>query len=563
MENLKIQIQAAVKNLYDIPDAVVEFTATPDDVAGDYATNVSLRLAKTAGKPPRTIAEEIISKLTDTGYEFTIAGAGFINVTIPAKSLKKQLDAEWSETYGQNSDGAGKRAIVEFPSPNMAKPYSVGHLRPGNQGWAVKQLLEATGWEVITDNHLGDYGTPFGIWATGFTRSGKSLDNITVYELGEIYIEMKKALKEEGSLPAGPTTPLATEVQNWLLRLEQKDPEAVKLSTRFNEISLQHIHEVMGRLGISTQYELGESFFVDQGKQLVQEYLQKGIFTQNADGSIICPLDDQGIEVPILVLKSNGAALYATTDLATMVYRTNEFHPDKVVYAVGAEQKFYFEQLFALGRKLNLPQENFHLWFGTIDQLVDGKREKMSSRKGVVLMEELLDKAEATAREITKGREVSEEDIKKIAVGAIKFTDFIADRKTGILFDWSKIFALTGFSGPFCQYAAVRMNKIIAQNSSHQAIDYSAYDYQAEKGLLKLMLEYPATLRTAADKLEAHRIAAYVFRLAQEFNRYYESTPVSQSADLEKSARLDLLAKLSRIFTHSLGLLGIEIPTRM
>ncbi|MFV0485066.1 MAG: arginine--tRNA ligase [Candidatus Saccharimonadales bacterium] len=555
MEKLEKQIQNTINDLYNIADAPVEFSAAPADVVGDYATNAALRLAKAVGKPPRTIAEEIITA-TDTDYELSIAGAGFINVAIPAKSLMQTLDSEWSETYGQNSDGAGKRAIVEFPSPNMAKPYSVGHLRPGNQGWAVKQLLEATGWEVITDNHLGDYGTPFGIWATGFARSGKSLETITVYELGAIYIEMKKLLKEDNEA-------LKLEVQDWLLRLEKKDPTAVQLSEHFNKISLKHIHEVMTRLGISTDYELGESFFVDQGKELVEEYLQKGIFTKNDDDSVICPLDDQGIEVPILVLKSNGAALYATTDLATMVYRANELHPGKIVYAVGAEQKFYFEQLFAMGRKLNLPQENIHLWFGTIDQLVDGKREKMSSRKGVVLMEELLDKAEATALEITEGREVPQEDIKKIAVGAIKFTDFLADRKTGILFDWSKIFALTGFSGPFCQYAAVRMNKIIAQNANHTSVDFSSYDYEAEKDLIKLILEYPATLRLAADKLEAHRIAAYTFRLAQEFNRYYESTPVTQSADLEKSARLDLLKKLSQIFTHSLNLLGIEIPSRM
>lgn len=319
----------------------------------------------------------------------------------------------------------------------------------------------------------------------------------------------------------------------------------------------------MSRLGLSTDYELGESFFVSQGKQLVEEYLKKGIFTKNPDNSIICRLDDQGIDVPILLLKSNGAALYATTDLATMVYRTEEFHPDKVIYAVGAEQKFYFEQLFALGRKLGLPQQNIHLWFGTIDQLEGGKREKMSSRKGVVLMEELLDRAEATARAITKGREVSDEDIKKIAIGAIKFADFQADRKTSILFDWDKIFALTGFSGPFCQYAAVRMNKIITQNANTEATDYSAYNYQPEKDLIKILLEYPTVVRLAADKLEAHRIAAYIFRLAQEFNRYYESTPVTQSTPIEKSARLDLLKKLSQIFTHSLSLLGIEIPTRM
>ncbi|MDR3298185.1 MAG: arginine--tRNA ligase [Candidatus Nomurabacteria bacterium] len=562
MENLKTQISNTIKDLYNITDLPIELSPAPDDVTGDYATNIALRLAKTVGKPPHQIAEAIISKLAQTNPDINsaIAGAGFINITIKSSQLMHELDAKWSEKYGENTSGAGQRAIVEFPSQNMAKPYSVGHLRPGNQGWAVKNLLEASGWAVITDNHLGDSGTPFGIWATGFTRSGKSLDRVTVYELGEIYIEMKRLLKDESESSA---TPLKDAVQDWLLKLENKDPAAVKLSTRFNEISLKHIHEIMTRLSISTDYELGESFFLEQGKALVQKYLQAGIFQQNPDGSIICPLDDQGIDVPLLVLKSNGAALYATTDLATMVYRAQEFHPDQVVYCVGVEQKFYFEQLFAMGKKLHLPQANIHLWFGTIDQLTDGKREKMSSRKGVVLMEELLNRAEATARDITKDRAVSDADIQKIAVGAIKFTDFIADRKTNILFDWDKIFALTGFSGPFCQYAAVRMNKIIVQNSHTEATDYSTYDWEAEKPLIKLLLEYPDTVRLATDKLEAHRIATYIFRLAQAFNRYYETTPVSQATPAEKSARLSLLQKLSQTFTHSLRLLGIETPTKM
>jgi arginyl-tRNA synthetase len=560
MKDIKALITTTIKNLYHLNDAQVELDATPDDVPGDYATNIALRLAKTIGLAPRQIAEEIIAALPTNPHQFTIAGAGFINITIAASHLSQQLAAEWSETYGNNTSGTGKRAIVEFPSPNMAKPYSVGHLRPGTQGWAVKQLLEASGWEVITDNHLGDSGTPFGIWATGFTRSGKSLDTITVYELGAIYIEMKKLLKEEEQ---STKTPLKNQVQDWLLRLENKDPIAVKLSNRFNEISLAHIHSVMTRLGLSTDYELGESFFLEQGKKLVAEYTEQGIFTKNPDGSIICKLDDQGIDVPILLLKSNGTALYATTDLATMVYRAKEWHPHKVIYCVGAEQKFYFEQLFALARKLKLPQENIHLWFGTIDQLTDGKREKMSSRKGVILMEELIEQAEATARDLTKNREVPDDDIRKIAVGAIKFTDFIADRKTSILFDWNKIFALTGFSGPFCQYAAVRLNKIIVQNQDFKTTDYTAYDWQAEKELIKLLLDYPATVQLAAEKLEAHRIASYTFRLAQEFNRYYETTPVSTANPVEKSARLDLLKKLSHVFTHSLNLLGISIPTKM
>ena len=623
MEKIKKNFEQAIESLYGVQDVEVEFLTVPEGVEADYAVNVALRLGKVLKKNPKLVAEAIVKELNEArkkikggeaeeerndsdqdgnggdvdvrqgddkkeapeneasgnnrlgqsaldnssisgeksqGWRCEVAGPGFINVSLDADFLWRSLEQNWSENYGANDDGAGKRAIVEFPSQNMAKPYSVGHLRPGNQGWAVKQLLEKTGWEVITDNHLGDTGTPFGIWAVGFLESGKDLDRVTVYDLGQIYIEMKQRLKAE---EAEGGDRLKNAVQEWLLKLESKDEEALRLSQRFNEISLKHIHEVMGRLGIETDYELGESFYVERGKKLVEQGIEDGIFERNEDGSVICRLDEFGIEVPLLVLKSNGAALYATTDLATLVYRAKEWRADLVVYCVGAEQKFYFEQLFAAAKKMGLAQENVHLWFGTIDQVVDGKREKMSSRKGVVLMEELLDKAEERAWGLTQGRDVSEEDVKKIAVGAIKFTDFVADKKTGILFDWDRIFALTGFSGPFCQYAAVRAKKVLEKARDLEMLDYSNYDWRAEKAMLKALLEYPKLVKVAAQRLEAHRVAGYAFALAQEFNRYYEMVPVMTAAAEVRSARVELLKKFECVLTDALRLLGVEIPSKM
>ena len=390
---MELQLTQIIKDLYDL-DTQPQ-VSRPAAEFGDYATNVALQLAGRVGKKPRDVAEELAAKLRDTGAfsEVTIAGPGFINVRVSGASVARRLEDEWTERYGENQDGAGKTVVVEYPSPNMAKPYSVGHLRPGNQGWATRQLMQATGWKVITDNHLGDYGAPLGIWITGFRSlsSEEALAKDGVYELGRVYIAMKKALKEEAE--RGETT-LADEAQAWLLKYEAGDSEAVAYSERFNEISLKHIHTVMNRLKISTDYELGEAFFAPKGKEAVQKLLDSGVAVQNEDGSIIVPLDDYGFDVPLLVQKSNGAALYATTDLATILYREDTIQPDKVVYAVGAEQQFYFTQLFAMAKKLGITTDLVHLWFGTIDQLnEDGTREKMSSRKGVVLMEALLDEA--------------------------------------------------------------------------------------------------------------------------------------------------------------------------
>lgn len=565
MNQYSEMIKRTVKGLFGV-DVAVELTR-PEPQFGDYATNVAMRLAKPLRQNPRQIAEQIKTALEQTGQfsVVTIAGPGFINLRVTAKNLHGELEREFSQElpFGDNNDGAGKKVLVEYPSTNMAKPFSVGHLRSANQGWAARNLMLATGWQVITDNHLGDYGSPFGIWVVGFRKfsSEEKLKERGIYELGDIYIKTKKAMKDEN---AAGGDELERESQEWLLKLEAGDPEAVDYSERFNKISLDHIHKVMGRLGISTDYELGEKFFAEKGKEEVKKLLIQGIATQNPDGSVIVPLEEYGIKTPMLVLKSNGAALYATTDLATLIYRDQEFHVDRVIYCVASEQKFYFQQLFAMAKKIGLKTELIHMWYGLIDQInEDGTREKMSSRKGVVLLEELLDRAEQTVRANTK-TDVSDEDIKKIAVGAIKFNDFSADRRTGMLFDWKTVFGLTGFSGPYVQYAAVRVNKILHDNPLIGATD-ADYDYEPEKAVILKLLDYPGIVKLAADNLEPHRLATYVYELAKVLNKYYETTPVA-TADVSnpiKRARLEMLTRVAYVFGHALGILGIQIPSKM
>lgn len=530
---------------------------------GDFATNIAMQLAGKLSKNPREIAEELAGELSKNEIfeNVEIAGPGFLNLRVSAKELEKILSQEFSDRFGSNNEGEGKLALIDGPSPNMAKPYSVGHLRPGNQGWAAKKLLEFSGWKVITDNHLGDYGTPFGIWVVGFEMfsNEERLAKRGVYELGDVYIKTKAAMKEQGE-----GGEIEKKAEEWLLKLENGDEEALNYSNKFKEISLKHIHDVMARLKISTDYEYGEAFFAPKGKAAVQKLIESGVAVQNEDGSVIVPLEEYGFDVPLLVQKSNGAALYATNDLATILFREEEFAPNKVIYSVGAEQQFYFSQIFAMAKKLGIKTDLYHLWFGVIDQLnEDGTREKMSSRKGVVLMEELLDKAEERAREIVAGRDVSEEDVKKIALGAIKFSDFTADRRTNILFDWENIFALTGFSGPYVQYSAVRVNNILRKEKNFELVDFEEYDFEAEKNIILQLLAFPETVKMAVRDLEPHKISKYLYDLAREMNRYYEKTRVSDAPEIEKSARLTLLKKVSKTFENGLDLLGIEIPEKM
>ncbi len=535
----------------------------PKPEFGDFSTNIAMQLAGKLGQNPRQIAEELKSELDGNDFfeSVEIAGPGFINFRVASQQLEETLSQAFTEKYGSNNSGEGKTVIVEYPSPNFAKPYSVGHLRPGNQGWAARQLLDFTGWNVITDNHIGDYGTPFGIWVAGFLAFSdeEKLAERGIYELGDVYIKTKAAIKEQGE-----DGELARTAQDWLLKLDRGDQDALDFAEKFKKISMNHIHEVMGRLKISTDYEYGEAFFAPKGKAAVQKLIESGVATQNEDGSVIVPLEEYGFDVPLLVQKSNGAPLYATTDLATILFREEEFAPDKVVYVVGAEQQFYFSQLFAMSKKLGIKTDLYHLWFGVIDQLnADGTREKMSSRKGVVLMEELLDQAEEKARQVVEGRDVSEDDVKKIALGAIKFSDFAADRRTNILFDWNNIFALTGFSGPYVQYAAVRINNILRKEANFEIQDYGDYDFASEKGILLQLLEFPEVVNLAARDLEPHKIAKYLYDLAREMNRYYEKTRVSDAPIAEKSARLELLKKVAKTFENGLDLLGIEVPQKM
>ena len=530
---------------------------------GDFATNIAMQFAGKLSKNPREIAEELASELSKNEIfeNVEIAGPGFLNLRVSAKKLEKILSQEFSDRFGSNNEGEGKLALIDGPSPNMAKPYSVGHLRPGNQGWAAKKLLEFSGWKVITDNHLGDYGTPFGIWVVGFEMfsNEERLAKRGVYELGDVYIKTKAAMKEQGE-----GGEIEKKAEEWLLKLENGDKEALNYSNKFKEISLKHIHDVMARLKISTDYEYGEAFFAPKGKAAVQKLIESGVAVQNEDGSVIVPLEEYGFDVPLLVQKSNGAALYATNDLATILFREEEFAPDKVIYSVGAEQQFYFSQIFAMAKKLGIKTGLYHLWFGVIDQLnEDGTREKMSSRKGVVLMEELLDKAEERAREIVAGRDVSEEDVKKIALGAIKFSDFAADRRTNILFDWENIFALTGFSGPYVQYSAVRVNNILRKEQNFEIVDFENYNFEAEKNIILQLLAFPEVVKIAARDLEPHKISKYLYDLAREMNRYYEKTRVADAPEIEKSARITLLKKVSKTFENGLDLLGIEIPEKM
>lgn len=573
MQEVTDEIQKVVKDLFDVEEQV-ELTRT-DEQFGDYATNVALRLSKKVDQDtllklrisgsPREIAESIIQNLHSDAITIAeVAGPGFINLRINEKFMAHQLQALVEVApggiFGANESGKGSTVICEFPSPNMAKPFSVGHIRSALQGWAIAQVMRLSGYNVITDNHVGDAGTPFGKWVVGYLRysSRKQLEEDGINELARVYIEITAAMKAE---KAAGDHELLDEVQSWLQKLENGDKEAVEYSRQFNQISFNHMHQVMERLGISTEFEYGESYFVKRGKELADELLVRGV-ARKSDGAIIVDLDEFEIDTPIMLKKANGTALYATTDLATMEFRDKTWHPDKVFIHTGQEQAFYFKQLNALAKKAGFKSNIIHLWHGLVDQLdEEGKRSKMSSRKGVVLLNDLLDEAEKHAA--TLAPEGSEEAIKAVALAAVKFTDFTADRKKGVLFDWETMFSVQGFSGPAVQYAAVRINSILEKTSIQPSEPSDNYDWKAERVLLLELLEFPQLVYDLSVNYEMHKLAAYLYNLARVINRYYEKTPILKSDQKKQANRLWLLDITQRVLQTGLDILGISIPKKM
>lgn len=556
-------IQGVVKDLFD--EKVDVELMRPDEQFGDYATNIALRLSKKVGQSPREIAEKIAEDLRkdDIFSDVSIAGPGFINLRVKSDALVEWLSSATEtapgDVYGANNTGEGRTVLCEFPSPNMAKPFSVGHIRSALQGWSVAQIMRLSGYRVITDNHVGDAGTPFGKWVVGFKKysSDEQLEQDGINELARVYIAITADIKDETE--AGKSD-ISDEVQSWLQNLEAGDSEAVAFSERFNQISFDHMHQVMERLGISTDFEYGESRFVTRGKELADELLARGV-AKESDGAVIVELDDAGIDTPVMLKKANGTALYATTDLATMEFRDNEWAPEKVFIHTGQEQAFYFTQLNALAKKAGYKDNIVHLWHGLVDQLEEsGKRSKMSSRKGVILLNDLLDEGEKRAAEIAK--DASVEDVRAVSLGAIKFTDFTADRKKGSLFDWDTMFNVQGFSGPAVQYAAVRIKSILSKATVQPKVS-EGYEWDTEHELLLELLAFPSLIEELSENYELHRLAAYLYNLARALNRYYEKTPILKSSETEQQNRLWLLVTVENVLTTGLDVLGVPVPDKM
>jgi arginyl-tRNA synthetase len=584
-----------------------EIKEAPPKVDADLSVPL-FALAKERGVNPAQLAGELAAAVPLAGTLFSALSVtgGFLNFQLDATGFVRRLFEDFARTgdgYGGSDEGAGQTIVIDYSSPNIAKPFSVGHLRSTVIGQAIYNLFVFRGYQVVGDNHIGDWGTQFGKLLVAYDRwaDPAAVAASPIRELLALYVRYHEEAEADPSLDEA--------ARGWFQRLEEGDPEARRLWQSFRDLSWKDFERVYRLLGVEFDEVLGESFYNDRLEGVVEQAFASGVAewgeiearaaaTEEAAGDgeddgedggedggdaaaagaepatepamekvALIRLDDYGIETPLLIQKSDGTSLYATRDLATLAYRQERWHPEQILYVVGGEQQLYFRQLFQAAERLGIDARCVHVWFGLI-RLPGGK---MSTRKGrVIFLEEVLDEAVTRARAVLEERELTDAEKDEIArvvgIGAVKYADLSQTRTRDVLFDWDKMLNLQGDSAPYLQYAAVRVRSIVRKADAATLAatpDPDLLTEPAERSLVHALAEFPQVVEAACATYFPHLVASYLVRLAREFSTFYSQVQVLQ-ADLPLAAtRLALCRKTAQVLVRGLALLGIEAPERM
>ncbi len=568
------------KALKDLDLPLVDFSVThpKEESYGDYSVNVAMILAKRMGPPtgevnknPRDLAQKIVEAINkDPSFveqfeKADVAGPGFINFYLKKEFFIGQLEKSLEEGYGHNETGAGKLAIVEYSSPNIAKPFTIGHLRSTVIGDAVANLLVANGWRVLRDNHLGDWGTQFGKQIAAIKRWG-SITEIgqaenPVKELVALYVKFHEEAEKD---PA-----LNDEARLWFKKLEDGDKEARDLWQMCIDWSWKEFARIYELLGVHHSPEfnggrgLGESFFENKMGVVLDILSKQDWYKEGKEGAklVFFPNDKYS---PAMILKKDGATLYHTRDLATDKYRLETYHPDLIINEVGAEQELYFQQLYEIEKMLGWYSEGqrVHVKHGMY-RFAEGK---MSTRKGnVIWLEEVLDEAIKRAGELGKnGAKVARE----VGIGALKWNDLKGETRRDIVFDWEQVMNMQGDSGPYIQYTFARTQSLLrkagitrvkpSQEVDRVVVMQGLNPCIEEMSILRWIYRYPEVVAEAGLKYAPHLVATYIYELAQRFNTFYNKHEI-----LKTPSRLVLTEAVGKILESGLSLLGIQAPAEM
>ncbi len=532
---------------------------------GDFQCNEAMALAKAAKMPPRQLAEAALAAkpLPPMVEKAEVAGPGFINITVSSKWLAEQAAAMTSDQHlGIPQSGIGHTVVLDYSSPNVAKPMHIGHIRSTVIGNALDRLLRAQGYAVIADNHLGDWGTQFGILILGYRNflTDDERTNLTVELLERVYVQSYNKTKEDETW--------MEQCRAELVKLQQGDADNLAVWKRFIDISINEFNRVYARLDVKFDIWRGESYYNAMLPGVITA-LQDAKLATESEGALIVDMKDEGLQVCI-VRKSDGAYNYATTDIATVRSRVQDFNPDRIVYVTDERQQLHFKQFFAICGKLGYKANLQHVWFGLM-RLPEGT---FSTRQGnVIKLEALLDEAEARALAIVRESrpEMPEAQQRELAaaigIGAVKYADLSHDPKGMIVFDWDRALALDGNSAPYLQYAYARIcsliDKYAAQVGKAPEANALAPETPVEKQLLLQLLQFPAAAVSASDANKPNILADYLYALAKTYSSFYQSSPVLQADEATRDSRVRLCTMTAAILRGGLTLLGIQTPNRI
>jgi len=548
-----------------IADADPALTAATDPRFGEYQSNAAMGLAKTLRKKPREIATDIVDALDLAGIADTpeIAGPGFINISLTQEYLLARLDTIRHDNRLGLADIDPRTILIDFSSPNVAKPMHVGHIRSTVIGDCLARVARFCGHRVITDNHIGDWGTQFGMVIYGWKHEldREALERDPIAELVRLYRSVNAAQELE---PA-----LRDHCREELVKLQQAEEENLRIWLEIVDLSWREFERVYKLLDVRFDQRLGESFYRERLGPIVDELLQRGI-AEESEGAICIffPEDPELAEKPCLIRKKDGGFLYATSDLATIEYRRKEWSPDSILYVVGAPQRLHFQQLFAAARRIGWDGDYEHVAFGSI---LGEDRKLMRTRSGEsVALDDLLGEAVTRARKIVaeKNPELPEEEADEVAqavgVGAIKYSDLTQHRMTDYVFSWDRMLSFEGNTAPYLQNAAVRIRSIF-RRSGEEPPRSAAFkiDTPEERTLAIKLLRFAEAVPSVLDGYRPNLLCTYLYELATTFHSFYEACPVLKAEEDLRASRLSLCALTLRTLETGLDLLGIRTPERM
>ena len=543
-------------------------TPVADARFGDYQANAAMAIAKQERKNPRLVAAELIEKIdvTDLSAAPEVAGAGFINFRLTTSFLEQRVTALLQDPRcGVPAVEKPQTIIIDFSSPNVAKPMHVGHIKSTVLGDALARIARFLGHHVVTDNHLGDWGTQFGkvIYGWKHLRNPADSEASTVHELVRLYREVTEREQHD---PA-----MKTAVREELVKLQQGDAENIAIWKEVVAISWKEFEQVYGLLNISFNECLGESSYNKALAPLVKKLEEEGIAEESQGALVVFFKDHPALaEKPFLIRKADGGFLYATTDIATLEYREQRWHPDQVWYVCGMPQQLHFEQLFAVAKKMGIQADLRHIIFGSI---LGEDRKMMKTRSGdnvelIALLEEAVERAFKLVSE--KNPSFSEEEKKKIAqtvgLGALKYADLMQHRTTDTIFSWEKMLSFQGNTAPYLQNAYVRIQSILRKDKEgggSSVLGPIKLQEDAERTLALQLLQFAEIVPAVLVDARPNILCLALYELANSFHRFYEHCPILKAEASIKQSRLVLAELTARVLRLGLELLGIQVPERM